>query len=123
MGSYHFGNSRFSFEHKFLRTVIFLELNTLLMFFDLHTHPSLKSLLTNGKINCWGLVDAIGKDFDSQCNLNQMKNGHVKIAVASLHPLERPFCEPFLLKTILPYFSPLDGDFLKRIQKNKISYY
>jgi microsomal dipeptidase-like Zn-dependent dipeptidase len=95
------------------------------MFLDLHTHPTLKSLLTNGKVNCWGFVDAsiLSHDFDSQCNLNQMKKGNVKIAIASLHPLERPFTDPFLLKGILPYFSPLDGSFLKKIYQNKISYY
>jgi microsomal dipeptidase-like Zn-dependent dipeptidase len=95
------------------------------MFFDLHTHPSLKSFLTNGKINSWGFIDAeiMSNGLDSECNFNQMKIGNVKIATVSIHPLERQFCEPLLLKGVLPRFSPLDGSILKAIVKGKISYY
>jgi microsomal dipeptidase-like Zn-dependent dipeptidase len=95
------------------------------MFFDLHTHPSLKSFLSNGKVNCWSFVSTgiLSIDMESQCNLTQMKNGNVKIAISALHPVERPFCAPHLLKRGLPYFSPLDGNFLRKIERKKISYY
>jgi microsomal dipeptidase-like Zn-dependent dipeptidase len=95
------------------------------MFFDLHTHPSLKSFLSNGKINSWGFVDSkiMSHGIDSECNFTQMKIGKVKIAVVAIHPLERQFCAPLLLKGLLPHFAPLDGKFLKAIQDGKISYY
>ncbi|MFL5729929.1 MAG: membrane dipeptidase [Cytophagaceae bacterium] len=94
------------------------------MFFDLHAHPSLKSFLTNGKVNCWHYVNTgLLSDLASQCSLSQMNNGRVKIVVAALHPVERPFCAPHFLKTGLPYFSLLDGAFLRKMERKKISYY
>lgn len=95
------------------------------MYFDLHTHPTLKSFLSNGKINSWGFVGSkiMSHGIDSECNFTQMHIGKVKIAVVAIHPLERQFCAPLLLKGLLPHFAPLDGKFLKAIQDGKISYY
>jgi microsomal dipeptidase-like Zn-dependent dipeptidase len=95
------------------------------MFFDLHVHPTLKSFLTNGKVNCWGYVNSeiFGGDLSSQCNLHQMQVGNVRIVVAALHAVEQAFCAPHLLKGLLPYFSPLDGRLLRKIERNKVSYY
>lgn len=95
------------------------------MYFDSHVHPSLKSYLTNGRVNCWGFIESgiLSHDLSSECNFTQMKNADVRIVVAALHAIEQAFCAPHLLKGVLPYFSPLDGKLLKDIEDGKITYY
>lgn len=105
------------------------------MNFDLHTHPSLKTMLggTNNteRNDCWSNINAlkaidmlIGGIIGSQSSLKQLKNGEVKIAVAALYSLEQAFAQNWLLTDVVTTLTKrLSKKYLESIANNQLSPY
>lgn len=86
------------------------------MYFDFHFHPSLKSYLSDDqpakREDCWVVYDNAISIVDSQGSLEQAWEGEVRLGVAVLYVLERPFTKSFLVKHVAPAITPLDKDML-----------
>lgn len=82
------------------------------MYFDLHLHPSTKSFLSGVSPfqphDCWKQYEHIIDIIKSQCSLGQLFDGGVRLIVAAIYPLERPFTHSFLLEHIAPIITPID---------------
>lgn len=107
------------------------------MYFDLHCHPSFKTLLNaelpqDRKHDCWKTLnfkvdDIISIDdlsiLDSQSSLKQLVNGNVKVAVVCLYGLENGFARAGIIKKIAALSRHVDLDFIKKVARSKIGYH
>lgn len=90
-------------------------------YFDFHFHPSLKSFLSDerpgSRDDCWVVYNNAVNIIRSQGSLQQSWDGRVRLGVAALYVLERPFTSSFLIEHIAPILTPLDNDMLRLPQE------
>ena len=86
------------------------------MYFDFHTHPSFKAYLSDYRPNCrgscWDYLESPFGIARSQSNLQQMKEGGIRLAVACLYTMERPLTASFLIQHLVPKITVLDEQML-----------
>ena len=105
------------------------------MFFDLHTHLTLKPFLSHlkpdKKISCWEPIKVClffdefsitGDRLDSQSCLTQMFDGKVTLTVVALHALEREMSETIFIKILSLLSMKLSNRLLSYIRKCRPGY-
>lgn len=82
------------------------------MYFDLHCHPSFKPYLTNfladQKDHCWNTYNSIGGMLDSQSSLEQLRDGKVQLATATIYVMEKGMSTNFMVRYVVPALTNMD---------------
>ena len=99
---------------------------------DLHSHPSFKALLLQGRgrdpgRTAWDEVTppinmSAFDIFKSQSNLRQLHAGKVHLVVCALYGLERAFTRSNILDLLFRISKPMDGPFFRDIRKGRHGY-
>lgn len=110
------------------------------MFFDLHCHPSFKTVLYSEDpakrerdgYDCWKDVNYLVDDvlpiddlsiLDSQSSLSQLRDGNVNLIVAPLYGLENGFARAGIIRKAARFSRHADLKFIDRVGREKIGYH
>lgn len=87
-------------------------------YFDFHFHTSLKTYLTDEnpetRADCWTVLSHPVLMLQSQASLDQAWQGGLRLGIAVLYPLERPFTESWFVSELGPVISPLSKEMLQK---------
>ncbi len=97
-------------------------------FFDLHSHPVVKTLFKErgDALSAWVPIEfpiKLANGMESQCSLDQIRDTKINLLCFTRHAVERGMLDQWLLQMLaLIYYSKLDRKRLKRMAHGVVTY-